>query len=47
MEKVKIILTLDEADGLYELVRESSDTGNIEWDLIMKSIEEKIGKALN
>lgn len=42
MEKVKITLTLDEAQELYNLVRESSDTGNEEWDEKMKSIEQKI-----
>lgn len=42
MEKVKITLTLEEAHELYQLVKESSDTGNFEWDEKMKSIEEKL-----
>lgn len=42
MEKVKITLTREEAEELFNLVRESSDTGNEEWDKKMKSIEEKI-----
>ncbi len=46
MEKVKITLTLDEAQELYQLVRESSDTGNEEWDEKMKSIEEKIREKI-
>jgi len=46
MEKVKITLTLDEAQELYNLVRESSDTGNEDWDEKMKSIEEKIREKI-
>lgn len=46
MEKVKITLSLDEAQELYQLVRESSDTGNEEWDEKMKSIEEKIREKI-
>lgn len=46
MEKVKITLTLDEAQELYNLVRESSNTGNEEWDEKMKRIEQKIYKIL-
>ena len=46
MEKVKITLTLDEAQELYNLVRESSYTGNEEWDEKMKSIEEKIREKI-
>jgi hypothetical protein len=46
MEKVKITLTLDEAEELYFLVKESSDTGNPEWDEKMKSIEEKIREKI-
>ena len=45
-EKVKITLTLDEAQELYQLVRESSDTGNEEWDDKMKSIELKINQEI-
>ncbi len=42
MEKVKITLTLDEAQELLVLVQQSSNTGNDEWDEKMKSVEAKI-----
>ena len=46
MEKINITLTLNEAQELYQLVRESSDTGNLDWDNTMQSIEEKIRKKI-
>ncbi len=46
MEKVKITLTADEAKELLELVKNSTDTGNKEWDEKMNSIIKKIESKL-
>jgi hypothetical protein len=46
MEKVIIILSEDEANELYCLVKESCDTGNQEWDEKMKSILHKLDNEL-
>jgi len=47
MKKVSITLTLNEVQELYQLVRESSHTGDLDWDDTMQSIEEKIRKKIN
>lgn len=47
MANVKITLTEDEAYELLSLVKESSNTGNEEWDEKMKSIEQKIDKEVD
>jgi hypothetical protein len=40
-----IKLTYEEHNELYQLVRESSDTGNEEWDEKMKNILKKMRNA--
>jgi hypothetical protein len=42
MKNIKITLTEQEAQNLLVLVLESGDTGNADWDEIMKSIKKKI-----
>ncbi len=42
MKKVTITLTEKEVETLYQLVSESCDTGNDEWDITMVSIERKL-----
>lgn len=44
MEKVSIKMDLLEGDfnALLQLVRESTDTGNEEWDESMKRIKDKL-----
>lgn len=46
MEKVRITLTLDEAQNLYQLVRESNNTQDVEWNAKMDSILEKISEHI-
>jgi len=46
MENINITLTPDEANELYALLKESCNTGNKEWDEIMKNILHKIDNEL-
>lgn len=42
----KNTLTDEEIEQLLMLVKESSNTGNEEWDATMKSIEKKLKKQI-
>ncbi len=46
MKKVTITLTEKELELLHELVRDSCDTENDEWDVPMKIIEDKLHRKL-
>lgn len=47
MRTIKLKLTEDEANKLSELVDNSKDTGNDEWDKVLQSISEKIDKSID
>ncbi len=46
MEKVKLTLTIDEANELYSLLDNSNETGNEEWDKTMTDIKDKLYKLI-